>query len=119
MKKLKILFPLLVFTLMLGQASYGQNAKMQERAKEQLENLNSRIVEGDPGAALTPEQREKIMALYLDKQVKMKEIRESDLSEDEKAEKRKALNKETARVINQEILTKAQRQAKRKANEDE
>ena len=119
MKNLKILVLLLSLALSAGQVLTAQNAKMQERAKEQLEALNEKIVQGNPDAALTPEQRQKILALYLDKQVKMKEIRQSDLGDDEKAEKRKALNKETAQVINQEILTKVQRQAKRKANQKE
>ncbi len=117
MKKLKFLFPFLALFLLAGQPAFAQNAKMQERAEEQLEALNEKIVQGNPDAALTPEQRKKILALYLDKQVKMKEIRQSDLGDDEKAEKRKELNKETARIINQEILTKEQRQAKREARE--
>ena len=119
MKNLKFLIPFLSAFLLIGHVSYAQNAKMQERAKEQLEALNQKIVQGNPDVALTPEQREKILALYLDKQVKMKEIRESDLGDEEKEAKRKALNKEVAQVVNQEILTKEQRQAKRKANSDE
>ena len=117
MKYLKFIFLFLTLVLLSGQTIMAQNAKMQERAKEQLETLNAKIVKGNPDAALTPKQREKILALYLEKQAKMKEIRQSDLGEDEKAEKRKALNKETAKTINQEILTKEQRQAKREAGE--
>lgn len=119
MKNIKILVPFFAIFMLMGQIAYGQNVKMQERARAQVEKLNDQIVSGNPNAGLTQEQQEKILNSYMEKFRKIRKLRTSEMDDEQKEAKIKGLHKETAQIINMEILTKEQRQAKRKAKQQE
>ncbi len=114
MKNTKLLLTLLTLFLFTG-IGFSQSAKVQQKAADKVEEMNTMIVSINPDAALSVEQKEKIEALNVEKMMGVRKIKKSEATEEEKEVKRKALIKEISQKINKEILTKEQRQAKKEA----
>ena len=93
----------------------GQSDRMQQKAIETVEELNTAISSIDSNAALSQEQKSEIQALTLKKMTGIRKIKKSDIVDEKKTEKIKALRKEINSKIYKEVLTKEQRKAKRAA----
>jgi hypothetical protein len=119
MKSIKLILTALIMTLFVGM-SYSQSAsKMDARATEKVEALNAQIMAGDETAALSEKQMEQIKGLYLKMFEGIKEVRKGEGTEEEKEEQIRATRKTINREINQNVLSKAQRQAKQAGKSEE
>lgn len=119
MKNLK--FFLSFFSLLFVLNSGFAQTKAEQKATEQVATLNQQLMAVDPALALTEEQTKKITALYVKRQEGLRDIKKEGGTDEEQQEKKKALFKQTNQQVNQEILTKQQRQAinKKKAEPKE
>jgi len=106
---------ILLFSFNLGLT---QSKQMQIKADEKVEEINQLIVSVDSDLGLTEDQVAMIRELTIQKLMDLKQVKKSDLSEEDKKMKRKELHKAVGKKINQEVLTKEQRKAKAKAKKD-
>ncbi|WP_367388017.1 hypothetical protein [Lewinella sp. LCG006] len=119
MKSLKLILTAVIMTLFVGM-SYSQSAsKIEARATEKVEELNAQILAGDETAALSEKQMEQVKGLYMKMFEGIKEIRKGEGTEEEKNERIRETRKTINREINQNVLTKAQRQAKQAGKSEE
>jgi len=95
--------------------AFAQSAKLVSKAKERTEKLNAKITSANTDVALTPEQREKIDALYVDLIKGMRQVKKSEATEEEQAAKKKEVRKAINKQISA-ILTKEQKAAKKAAH---
>lgn len=98
-------------------SSFAQSDKMKEQATQKIEKINTQITNGNENVALTNSQKEKIYTLEFEKLKKIKRLRKEVSDKDELKEKIKALNKEEAKEISQNILTKEQKKARKIARD--
>jgi len=108
----KILLTCLLF-VGLGMTGFAQSDKMKEKAAEKVEELNAQIMAGDTSQALTEDQKKQILIIQIEKLKELRKIKKADGDKED----RKEVNKKYSQKINKEILTKAQRKAK-KAGKD-
>lgn len=118
MQYLKNTLFILFITLCTAGTAFGQKAdKMQQKAMEKVEELNQQIVAGDADAALTTEQTEEIAAVYAEMMRDIKAVKKAGGTAEEQKSQKKAIRKAANQRVNKEILTKAQRIAKKEGKE--
>ncbi|SCX99928.1 hypothetical protein SAMN05192588_0657 [Nonlabens sp. Hel1_33_55] len=108
---------LLILAFMIGAGTFAnaQNKKMQmkmqEKAMEQVTELNEALTSQGEEFALTAEQMDKIKEIEYNKFIGTRKINKNEsLSDDESKEQKKALRKASRKEVN-DILTKEQRKA--------
>ena len=89
----------------------AQSVKAIEKANEKVEEINAKILEGNPDLSLSDAQKEIILEKLIQQAKDSKLIQKSDRTDEEKRVKRKALNKKVYKEIHKEILTEDQRKA--------
>ncbi|GJM33954.1 MAG: hypothetical protein DHS20C18_29550 [Saprospiraceae bacterium] len=105
----KLTFTLLAIIFISG-AGFAQSAKLQQKATDKVEELNTQITSVNPDIALTAEQKERLTELYIEK---LKGTRKMKKDGEEK-DAIKAFNKENWGKI-KAVLTKEQFRARKKA----
>lgn len=111
MKKLIITSVLFIGLSVNG---FAQSDKINETAKEKVEELNAEIIAGDNSKGLTEEQKSQIIAIHLDR---LNELKVAKKNEVEK-EVVKEINKKHFKKIHKEILTKEQSKARVKGKKE-
>ncbi len=94
----------------------AQEASVIKKAEELTEVLNKKITSSDKTLALTVDQRRSIVKIHVDRITEVRTVRKIAKTEEEKRERSEAINSKYYPEINQRILTKEQRSAKREYN---
>jgi len=110
MKKLIALF---ILFLGLSVTGFAQADKIKEKATELVEKLNSEIIAGDASMALNDDQKEQINQIHIERIKETRKLRKSGTEEEDI----KAVNKKYFQKIYNEVLTKEQKQARKKGKE--
>jgi len=110
MKKLIALF---ILFLGLSVTSFAQADKIREKATEKVEELNSQIIAGDESLALSDEQRDQVTNIHIER---IKEYRKAKKEGATDEEIKVIQNKHFQKIYN-EVLTKEQKQARKKGKE--
>ena len=97
----------------LGLTGFAQSEKIKEKATEKVEQLNAEIIAGDKSEALTDEQKTQIYDLHIERLKALRKVKK----EGGEKEDRQVVNKKYNQKINKEILTKAQRKARKAGKE--
>ena len=105
---MKKLFVLCLLFLGVSTVTFAQS-KIEKRATQFVENLNSTIIKVDKSQKLTEEQRSKLNAVQVKRFTEIKNLGKSGSSDDKRAITKKHLK------MNNKILTKKQKQANKKA----
>lgn len=108
----------ILLILLLGSFSIfgnAQSSKALELAENRVAEINDLITAVNPDVALTTDQKRQIKALHIKRTEKIQEIKNSDLSDVEKETKIINLRKEFGKTYTREVLTQAQRSAKKEA----
>jgi len=106
---------LLVLILISGFtfSSFGQSEKLKEKATELVEKLNTQITAGDKSQGLSDEQREQVAAIHIERIKESRKAKKDGASEEDI----KAINKKYYKKVYDEVLTKEQKQARKKGKE--
>lgn len=112
MKKLITLF----IVLLISVTTFAQD-KATENATKQIEQLNEKLVTGNPAAKLTDIQKKDLLVLFMATNKELNQIRKNVSDKDEKQTQVKAVYAAQAKKMNSEILTKEQLKAKKIGNE--
>ena len=106
--------------LLIGFVATGfsQSDKMKEKATAKVEKINTSIVKGNKSLALTDEQRTKIYELQIESLKEIKKIRKEKYGTKKQKTLIKAEHKRVGAYISQNILTKEQKKARKKAREE-
>jgi hypothetical protein len=99
--------------------SQAQEAKVNKKITEQIEQLSTALVGVDPKLALTQDQKDKIAVLFQKRNDDIKALDSQTLSEDDKKLKIKEIRKNVTAELNAKILTKEQKKAKASLNKKE
>jgi len=97
-------------------STQAQQSSVIKKAEKLTEVLNEKITSSDKTLALTAEQRRSIVKIHIDRITEVRTARKIAGTEEEKREKNEAINSKYYPEINQRILTKEQRSAKREYN---
>lgn len=114
---MKRLLITLIFIIAFTVSGFSQSEKAQERAENKTEKLAEWIKAGDESVALSDEQKEKIEELYANMRMEINTAKNKYSDKSEFESERKKISKKYYSKINKDVLTKAQRQAKRKGKE--
>lgn len=112
-KKLLYILALLLCVNVVGQA---QSVSAETKADERVAEINSQIKSVDSELALTPEQAKIIKELHIKRTEEIRAAKKSSLTDQEKKAKSDAAIKTFNQKLSKEVLTKAQKKAKMKAN---
>lgn len=115
MKNIK-LFSTLVFLVVFTTTSFAQD-KVTAEATKKVEELNKELISVDKNAALTESQQQEIINLYVEKTKAIKKIKKEVSDETEQKNQIKEINKAYGKNVNMNVLTKEQREAKKKAKQ--
>ena len=107
----------LIFVLGVITTSIAQN-KVESKAQEKVDELNTELVSIDPSLALTEDQKEKIFKLHVDRIKETRKIYKEEKDKEKAKELAKPVNKKYFQTIYKDVLTKEQRQARVKAKKD-
>jgi len=112
----KIIFTAL---LLIGFAftGFSQSEKMKEKANTKVEKINASIISGDKTLGLSEEQKTKIYDLQIADLKEMKILKKTEIDKEKRKVLVKALRKKTGKEISKTILTKEQKQARKKGKE--
>jgi|GEM_PF-2526616 len=112
-----ILRTISIVALVLGLtvATQAQSEKVIAKAAEKVETLNAKIVKGDATLELSEEQKVQATDIYAKMLVDIRKAKKGTADEDAKQEQVKAIRKAAGKKISMEVLTKAQRQARKAA----
>jgi len=106
MKKLVFLC---VLFLGISTISFSQSKKLEQKAKNLTEKINSQIKAGDETLALSDDQISAIQKIHLKRLEGLKKMGKAASKED-----KKAFNKKYFQKIFKEVLTKKQLKARKK-----
>lgn len=115
MKTIKFLLSAILF-ISISTTAFSQDKATQSATKKVAE-LNKELVSVDKAAALTEQQQEEIIAIYIEKSNVAKKIKKEVTDEKAQKEQLKALNQAAGKKVNG-LLTKAQKTAKKTAREN-
>lgn len=104
----------LIFVLGLISTSVAQN-KVETKAQEKVDELNTELVSIDPSLALTEDQKTKIFDIHVQRIKESRKIYKEEKDKEKAKELAKPINKKYFQTIYKDILTKEQRQARMKA----
>lgn len=108
----------IILMIAFSISGFSQSEKAKDKAKEKVEELASWIEEGNPSVALSDTQKEKIFDLYVKMREEINDLKDKYPNKGSDFEsERKEINKKYNHEINQEILSREQRRAKRKGKE--
>ncbi len=115
----KIAFLAIGLLFTASQASAQKGAKLEEKAKKQVEDLNLSLSTVDKALALTPEQMTAAQVIYLAGETEMAEARKTATTDEAKKEKLQPIRKEMNKKIKTEVLSKEQAKAIAKPKKQE
>lgn len=107
----------LIFVLGLISTSVAQN-KVETKAQEKVDELNTELVSIDPSLALTEDQKTKIFKIQVQRIKESRKIYKEEKDKEKAKELAKPINKKYFQTIYKDILTKEQRQARMKAKKN-
>jgi hypothetical protein len=110
----KILFTCLLL-IAFTSTGFSQSEKLKEKATELVEKLNSQITAGDESLALTDEQRDQVSTIHIERIKESRKAKKNGASDEDV----KAINKKHFKRIYEEVITKEQKQARKKGKEKE
>lgn len=111
MKKTIFTFLLLVGLIVSATAQKSPETKAQEKVEE----LNTELMSIDPSLALTRKQKAQIFELHVQRIKESKKVFKSEKNKAKVKELTKPINKKYYQKIFNEVLTKEQLKARRKA----
>ena len=100
----------ILFTCNTG---FAQSSKANDKAVEKANKLDEQLKSENPALALTEAQKEKIVALQVERMNEVSAFRKSNSDKEAAKAKSKELNKAMNAKINSEILTAEQAQAQK------
>ncbi len=109
----KVLFICVLFLGFGGTTGEAQSKKMQEKAAEKVEILNKEIIAGNKSLALNDIQKYQITEIHMER---LKALKQYKMTGSDKAEL-KEINKKYFKIIFDDVLTKAQKKARKKGKE--
>lgn len=115
---MKRLIITLIFALGFTVSGFSQSEKALEKAEEKTEKLAEWIEAGDESVALSEDQKDKITALYAEMRMEINAAKNKYSDKSEFETERKKISKKYHSKINKDVLSKAQRQAKRKGKKE-
>ena len=98
-----------ILLIFCSTVSFGQQKTMEERAKIEAEKINGFIVSANPSAAISEKQIAKIIEIYVEKFKGMEELKNSNKSEEDMADAKKALNQKCNQRVFREVFNAEQR----------
>lgn len=110
---MKKLFFTALLLIAFTSTGISQSDKLKEKATEQVEKLNTQIIAGDESQALSDEQREQVSTIHIERIKEFRKAKKNGASEEDI----KAINKKHFKRIYGEVLTKEQKQARKKGKE--
>ena len=108
----KIIFTCLLL-IVFTATGFSQSDKLKGKATELVEKLNTQITAGDKSQALSDEQKEQVSTIHIERIKESRKAKKEGASEEEI----KAINKKHYKRIYTEVLTKEQKQARKKGKE--
>lgn len=115
MKKIIFTLILLIGFVFTG---FSQSEKMKEKATAKVEKINASIVAGDASLGLSDEQKAKIYEMQIANLKEMKVLKKTEADKEKRKVLVKALRKKTGKEISNTILTKEQKQARKKGKQN-
>ena len=112
-KKILYILALLLCVNVVGQA---QSVNAETKADERVAAINDQIKSVDPELVLTPEQVKIIKELHIKRTEEIRAVKKSNLTDQEKKAKSDAAIKAFNQKLSKEVLTKPQKNARRKAS---
>lgn len=112
---MKKIITLCFFLIGIVTASFGQSEKLEDRAQEKVDTFNEPLLEAKVG--LTDRQKQDLKVIYIAQLKEIKQVRKEYKDSENKKVKLKEVYQKYSKQIHQEILTKEQKQARKKARE--
>lgn len=107
---MKSLTKLIVICFTLATVSAYSQEKIEEKAVKLVSEMKEKLKEAETDS-LTVEQEKNLTTLYFDKLTEIKKIRKDETDDSVLKEKIKEVHKSYAKIINDTVLTKKQKQA--------
>ncbi len=109
----KVLFICVLFLGFGVTTTEAQSKNMKQKATDKVELLNNEIIAGNKSAALSDIQKYQVTQIHMERLKILKEYRKTG---SDKAEIQK-INKRFFKIIFDDVLTKAQKKARKKGKE--
>lgn len=97
--------------------SFGQEKTMEDRANQEVEKINTNIIAANPSSALSKEQKEKILGIFMEKFKSMSSLSKSGKTEEEINQGKKEINLKCNQTIFREVFTPEQKIANKEGRE--